>query len=295
MIWITGANGMLGSDLVPLLRDGGWDVLATDAEVDVRDSEALRVAVASKPIDWVINCCAYTAVDAAEANEAAAMAINVDGAAHVAEVATSLQARMIHISTDYVFDGQATHPRTEDEPRSPIGVYARSKAESEKRVAAAAPDSTILRTAWLYGHHGGNFVHTMLRLMEEREQISVVNDQFGSPTQTVTLCRVIRQIIRRDVHADGIYHVTSRGETSWYGFALAIRDLALERGLLSHPCEVKPIATVDYPTPARRPPYSVLSCAKIEGLLDIELPSWQSSLATFLTEAAELPKHTAVV
>lgn len=286
MIWITGAKGMLGTDLVAMLRQAGRDVLDTDMEVDVRDRAALEAAVKGRPIDWVVNCCAYTAVDQAETDEAAAFAINADGAGNVAAVAARHGARMIHISTDYVFDGRSGRPYTEDDAVSPIGVYARSKLEGEHRVVAAAPDALVMRTAWLYGAHGRNFVHTMLRLMRERESVSVVADQYGSPTWTQTLCRALAETIRQDLREGGIYHVTNTGRASWHAFALAIRDLALAEGLLARSCEVRAIPTEAYPTPARRPPFSVLDCGKISARLGLSLPHWRDSLAAFLAQPA---------
>jgi dTDP-4-dehydrorhamnose reductase len=286
MIWVTGAKGMLGSDMVAMLRAAGWEVLGSDIEIDVRDPAALQRAIAGQAIEWVINCCAYTAVDKAETDEEAAFAINADGAAHVAAAAASCGARMIHISTDYVFDGCAEHPYTESDPVSPIGVYARAKLEGEQRVVAAAPEAFILRTAWLYGEHGANFADTMLRLMREREHLSVVADQHGSPTWTRTLCRVITEMLRQDVRGGGIYHVTSSGQATWHAFAEAIRDVALREGLLTRSCDVQPVTTAAYPTAARRPPYSVLACDKIAALLAIDLPDWRESVTTFIAQRA---------
>ncbi|MBT3295053.1 MAG: dTDP-4-dehydrorhamnose reductase [Verrucomicrobia bacterium] len=286
MIWVTGSKGMLGTDLVAALKREGHAVLETDIEVDVCYPQALMNAAEGHAIDWVINCCAYTAVDKAESDETQATALNSDGAANIASVARTIGARMIHISTDYVFDGLAEQPYVETDPVSPIGVYARTKELGERRVTASAPNAFILRTAWLYGAHGGNFVYSMLRLMGERETLGVVADQEGSPTWTQTLCRVIAEMIKQDVTQGGIYHVTNRGRASWHEFAAAIHAQAIEHHLLSRPCKVNPISTEDYPTPARRPPCSVLNCRKIEALLNIQLPTWQESLAAFIAVEA---------
>ena len=284
MIWVVGARGMLGTDLVSELRDRGYDVLATDVECDVLDPEAVAAAVSGQAVDWVVNCCAYTAVDKAEDDKDAAYALNVDGAANVAEVARSLGAPMIHISTDYVFDGTSDQPYLETDSVSPVGVYACSKAEGEKAVLAASAENCILRTAWLYGQHGGNFVSTMLRLMQERDCVSVVSDQYGSPTWTRTVCSVIRDIIALRTVPGGIYHVTNQGCISWSGFACKIHEIALTEGLLSRECRVVPITTAEYPTRAPRPAYSVLSCVKVEQLLGVCLPAWQESLSLFMVE-----------
>ena len=283
MIWVVGACGMLGSDLVAMLRGAGLDVLATDAECDVRSTEALKAAAHGMAIDWVINCCAYTKVDEAEDHKTAAYALNADGPANVAEIARTLGARMIHISTDYVFDGTSHRPYLETDPVSPVGVYASSKAEGEKAVLRASPDNYVLRTAWLYGEHGRNFVHTMLQLMQERDSISVVSDQSGSPTWTKTVCRVIIDLVGRGDGPGGIYHVTSQGVTNWYDFARTIQNLAIEQELIDRPCEITPVTTADYPTAAPRPAYSVLSCQKIMALLGTQLPSWQESLAAYMS------------
>ncbi len=223
MIWVLGANGMLGRDLVATLNDAGHEVWATDIECDIRDPEALESALHKKgPVGSIVNCCAYTAVDQAEYEEAEAFALNADGPANLALLAHRAGVRLIHTSTDYVFDGSSDRPYTEDDPISPTGVYARSKAEGEARVRAYAPEAFVLRTAWLYGEHGRNFVLTMLRLMAEQTSISVVADQQGSPTWTQTVCGVIAELISRDVRGGGVYHVANQGHTSWYEFACAI-------------------------------------------------------------------------
>jgi dTDP-4-dehydrorhamnose reductase len=282
MIWVIGARGMLGTDLFLELQDRGYDVLATDVECDVLNPEALATAAGGQAIDWVVNCCAYTAVDKSEDDRDAAYVLNVDGATNVAEAARSLGARMIHISTDYVFDGTSHRPYRETDPVSPVGVYACSKAEGEKAVLSASEDNYVLRTAWLYGKHGGNFVHTMLRLMQERDSVAVVSDQYGSPTWTWTVCSAIGCIIELGKGPGGIYHVTNRGEVSWFGFARAIQSIALEAGLLSRKSDIVPLTTGEYPTRAIRPAYSVLSCAKIEQLLGVRLPAWSESLSSFI-------------
>jgi len=284
MIWVVGSGGMLGTDLLSELRDRGHDVLATDVECDVLDPKALAAAACGMTIDWVVNCSAYTAVDRAEDDRDAAYALNVDGAANVAEAARELGARLVHISTDYVFDGTSERPYLETDPVAPMGVYACSKAEGEKAVLDVCADSFVLRTAWLYGLHGSNFVQTMLRLMREREHISVVSDQYGSPTWTKTVCTVIGDLVNREAASGGIYHVTNRGETSWFEFACAIHAVALEQGLLSRACDITPIATDEYPTRAARPARSVLSCAKIEALLGVKLPDWRESLRLFIAD-----------
>lgn len=249
-VLITGAGGMLGRDLQNALA-GRPVTAATRAELDITDSEAVDDAVRGH--DVVVNCAAYTAVDAAETDEDAAYLINATGAENLARASARYGARLIQLSTDYVFAGDATTPYPEDAPLAPVSVYGRTKAAGERLASAAHPEGTIIvRTAWLYGEHGPNFAATMLRLAAERETLEVVDDQRGQPTWTVDLAAQLRRLIDSPVRR-GVFHGTASGETTWFGFARAIFEVA---GL--DPERVHPTDSGSFVRPAPRPGYSVL-------------------------------------
>ena len=239
-----------------------------------------------KSIDWIVNCAAYTAVDKAEDESELCARLNAEGPENLGRLAAAIGARVLHLSTDYVFDGSGSRPYLESDPAQPLGTYGRTKAEGEARLLSAAPDSIVLRTAWLYGRHGPNFVATMLRLMKEREEIGVVADQAGSPTWARDLSGAIAAILSRPEPPAGIYHYTNSGETSWHGFAVEIERLGREAGLLARPCRVKALSTAEYPTKTRRPAYSVLSKEKIERTFGLRPPEWRESLKAHLWELA---------
>lgn len=249
---VTGAGGLLAHDLVPALRGAGWIVTAMGRpDLDVTDPGQCLAAVEGH--DLVVNTAAYTAVDEAESDEAAAFAVNAVGAANIARACSRAGARVVHISTDYVFDGTATEPYAVDHPVAPRSAYGRTKAAGEWAVRALCSESWVLRTAWLYGAGGPNFVSTMLRLAGERETLSVVDDQTGQPTCTVDLAALILRLVAADAPY-GIHHGTSTGQTTWCGFARAVFEL---KGL--DPARVLPTTTDAFPRPARRPGWSVLS------------------------------------
>lgn len=250
-ILITGANGMLGRDLTPVLTGAGHTVTALGrGELDITDPAAVHDAVAGH--DWVVNCAAYTAVDDAETDAATAHAVNATAAGYLAEASATHGARMVQISTDYVFDGTATTPYAEDAPVNPLSVYGATKAEGERLVAEAAPDAIILRTAWLYGEHGANFVSAIVGASRSRETVSVLTDQRGQPTWTRDLAERILLVIERST-AGGIYHATNSGDASRFEFARQIFEGA---GL--DPQRVTPADPADHVRPAPRPGYSVL-------------------------------------
>lgn len=282
MIWVTGAAGMLGRELCEALAAAGYDYAATDRELDILDPVAVLAYARERRPGWIVNCAAYTAVDRAEDEEALATRLNADGPAHLAAAARDIGARLLHISTDYVFAGDGTRPYLESDPVRPLGAYGRGKALGEAAALKAEPGAVILRTAWLYGRHGPNFVATMLRLMAERESLGVVADQRGSPTWARDLAAAIVAIVGRRGFPAGVYHYTNSGEASWYEFACAIQRLGLSLGLLTRPCLIKPLATSEYPTKAARPAYSVLSKDKImaQGLRP---PAWEDSLSLYLS------------
>jgi len=247
---VTGARGMLGTDLLEALAGRDVTALGRD-DLDITEPSAVLDAVAGH--DVVLNAAAYTDVDQAESDEERARAVNAIGAGNLAAAAARHGARMVQFSTDYVFDGTATEPYPEDAPRHPLGAYGRTKAEGEERVLAALPDGAmIVRTAWLYGRNGGNFARTMLRLAAERDTVQVVTDQIGQPTWSADLARQTVRLLDAAAPA-GIYHGTNAGRTSWHGFAQAIFEVA---GL--DPARVEPTDSAQFTRPAPRPAYSVL-------------------------------------
>lgn len=282
MIWVIGCHGMLGTELCRLLAENKIDFEGTDRNVDMTDFSSLENFAAGKKIDFIINCAAYTAVDKAESDIASAEKLNVEGPRNIARLAKKIGAKMIHISTDYVFDGSATSPLTEDLSVKPVGVYGETKAAGEKAVQEETDEYYILRTAWLYGWDGKNFVYTMIRAMNTHPAVKVVNDQRGTPTFAGDLANVIIKITKKKIPY-GIYHVTDLGEITWFDFTNEIKNQAEKCGLLTNKeCKVNPCTTAEYPTPAKRPAYSVLSKEKIQSALGIKLPDWKESLKVFL-------------
>jgi len=283
-VWLIGNRGMLGSEVDRLFAGSGVSLVATDRDCDITDIQALRSVAAAHRPRWIVNCSAYTAVDKAEDESDLAFRINADGVENIGKVAAENGANVVHISTDYVFDGTKEGAYTEEDPVNPLGVYGRSKAEGERRLLQATERSFIIRTAWLYGMQGSNFAFTMLRLFRERESIRVVDDQWGSPTYAPDLAHVITGIVEGDSTAYGIYHFTNEGRTSWHEFARAILREASAAGLADGRCRIDPIPTEQYPTKARRPKNSFLSKDKIRSQLGIEVRPWEAGLRDFFGE-----------
>lgn len=282
MIWVIGCNGMLGTELCRMLKNKGIDFEGTGRSVDIADYSLLEKFAQGKNIDFIVNCAAYTAVDKAESDFDLAAKLNTDGPGNIARLAKKIGAKLIHISTDYVFGGTSTSPLTEDLTVSPLGVYGKTKAEGEKAVMEETCEYYILRTAWLYGWDGKNFVYTMIRAMNSHPSVKVVDDQKGSPTFCADLAEVILKITEKNIPY-GIYHVADLGEISWFDFASEIKRQGAKYGYVTNTgCAVNPCTTADYPTPAKRPAYSVLSKEKIQRALGIKLPGWKESLAVFM-------------
>jgi dTDP-4-dehydrorhamnose reductase len=289
--WLIGNKGMLGTELSLLLEQHTVPFIGTDREVDITDPAALQNFASSHQINWIINCAAYTAVDKAEDDTAACRLLNTTGAENIAVAAKATGARLIHISTDYVFDGTGNKPYLEDDATCPIGVYGGSKRDGEIAVVKNNPNAYILRTAWLYGKYGNNFVHTMLRLMDEREEIKVVNDQYGSPTWTFDLAQAIISLMQKvdggNTIPCGIYHYTGEGTCTWFEFAQAIYAEGKKVNRLTKPCAVKPCTSAEYPAKVKRPAYSVLDKTKIKKNLDMVIPHWETSLKKYVSLTAE--------
>jgi len=282
MIWLIGHKGMLGAAVEVLLQKRGRPYLVSDQEIDITDMDRLSEFTENKSISWIINCAAYTAVDKAEDEQALAFKINAEGPFNIAQISRDKGAKLIHISTDYVFDGTKDGAYEEDDIPHPVGIYAKSKYQGEKNIIECIDSYFMIRTAWLYGRSGQNFVHTMLRLFREKSEVNVVDDQWGSPTYAPDLAEMIINIINADSVHYGIYNFTNAGKTNWYQFALEIRDLAQKRGLLDKSVQINPISSEQYPTRAKRPLNSYLSKDKICREFKITPQPWQESLKTFI-------------
>ena len=283
MIWLIGCKGMLGTEIARQLSENKIDFVGTDIDVDITNPQALAEFVKVKDISYIINCSAYTAVDKAESDADFAKKLNEDGPRNIANLANQIHAKMIHISTDYVFDGTGNVPYTEDMPVSPIGVYGRTKAAGEFAIRQNLKEYYIIRTAWLYGWAGKNFVYTMIKAMNSHDSVKVVNDQKGTPTFAGDLANVVIQIINKDNVPYGTYHCTDLGEITWWDFTNEIKRQGIELGLITNKeCSVNPCSTDEYPTPAKRPAYSVLCKDKIQKILGITLPFWKDSLIVFM-------------
>ncbi len=268
---VTGAAGMLGQDLVPMLRARGDEVTAIDLDVDITDLAAVRACVASVRPEAIFHLAAWTDVDGAEADEPAALAVNGDGTAHVATAAAGVGATLVAVSTDYVFDGASAAGYAEDDPTGPIGAYGRTKLAGEQAALAAHPAGTrIARTAWLYGAGGANFVDTMLTLGATHDELRVVADQTGSPTWTRDLAPALIALLDQPA---GIYHTAGGGSVSWAGFAEAIFAAA---GIA---CTVRPVTTAEFGRPAPRPAWSILNVTKRGAP---RLRPWQDALRDYL-------------
>ena len=273
-ILVTGANGQLGNEMQVLARENlQHTYFFTDVqELDICDEQAVYAYVSEHKIDIIVNCAAYTAVDKAEDNVELCDKLNNIAPGYLARAAQANGAAMIQVSTDYVFDGTAHIPYTEEEPTCPASVYGSTKLAGEQNVMDHCEKAMVIRTAWLYSIYGNNFVKTMIRLGQERDSLGVIFDQIGTPTYANDLAQAIFAAINKGV-VRGIYHFSDEGVCSWYDFTVAIHRLA---GIAS--CKVKPLHTADYPAKAPRPHYSVLDKTKIKTTFGIEIPHWEESL-----------------
>jgi len=279
---VLGCNGQLGQALAtnaPIeVKYVGYGL----PELDITNSGAVQAICRDMRPTVIVNAAAYTAVDQAESEIEIATEVNVEGPRNVAVAARSIGARLIHISTDFVFDGKASVPYKPDCATNPLSVYGRTKRDGELAILDTAPDmAVVVRTAWLYSRTGNNFVKTMLRLMSERDELSVVSDQVGAPTWADSLAEVVWGFAG-NTETSGIFHWTDGGETSWYDFAVAIQEEGLSLGLLDKAIPIRPIATEDYQTAARRPPYSVLDCSATYAKLGLQLTPWRVNLNNML-------------
>lgn len=282
-VFATGSpNGQLYWELART-KPESVDWLVWPHRLDIRDAQAVTIAIREMRPDVIVNAAAYTAVDKAESEPDLAFAINQTGVAHLAEAADAVSARLVHVSTDFVFTKSSGQPFKPDATVSPVSVYGKSKLAGEQVLLEAMPDaSAIVRTAWLYSSHGNNFVKTMLRLMGEKDELGVVADQIGSPTWAHSLANALWQTVLLDV--SGTLHWTGAGVASWYDFAMAIGEEAKHIGLIDKVPQINALTTRQYPTPAQRPSYSVLALGDSWERLDIVANHWRSDLRSMLRE-----------
>jgi len=284
-VLVFGKNGQVGAQILRLLSAQGACCQGADIDdIDLTDTDRIKEFMVSANPDWVINCAAHTAVDRAQSEEQLSHTLNVAAPQAMANACAALGCGFIHYSTDYVFDGTAAMPYAEDDLGNPQSVYGKTKYAGEQAVLSVLPAAIIFRTAWVYSRNGSNFVNTMLRLAGEKSEINVVDDQTGSPTLADDLARVTVNIINKiaagDVeHQGGVFHATGKGEITWFEFCKAILELSKIDNV-----NIVPISTSDYPTPAPRPGYSVLSNKKLKDVYAEEMPQWKDSLARCLLE-----------
>jgi len=286
MIWLVGNRGMLGTEIHRRLRAYKLQHVATDLDVDIADRQALSEFSGPLALSWIVNCSAYTAVDRAEDEPEQAFRINAEGVRNLAWVARQKKSRLLHISTDYVFDGRKEGAYLETDTPNPSGIYGRSKLQGELYVRENIDSHVILRTAWLYGPDGNNFVRTMLRLFQERDEVRVVADQWGSPTLAGDLADTILKVMMRETFQYGTFHFTNEGRTNWFEFATLILELGGKHHLLDREVRLIPIKTEQYPTKAMRPANSYLSKEKIKAVFGIPVRPWQEALESFMNSLA---------
>jgi dTDP-4-dehydrorhamnose reductase len=281
-ILITGANGQLGQAIKKVAAGfPAFNFVYTDyTELDITDTAAIDSIFAAQEIHGCINCAAYTAVDKAETDEELAFKLNFEAALNLADACANYNAQLIHISTDYVFDGKSNRPYTEEDEANPDSIYGSSKLRGEAAAIGSNPATIVIRTSWLYSEFGMNFVKRMRELMQEKESLNVVFDQIGTPTYAVDLAQVILTVLSKvyDVPASygGVYHYSNEGVISWYDFAVAIRELT------NATCTVLPVTSDKYPTAAKRPAYSVFNKQKIKDTFELQIPYWRDSLQVCL-------------
>jgi len=286
MIWLIGNKGMLGSDVAAALVKTGADFISSGREVDISDRRAAEKFLASARPEWIINAAAYTDVDGAEGDKETVFRVNAEAVKNLAEVAFSRGAGFVHISTDYVFDGKNKLGYSEDDETSPLNVYGESKLKGEFYIRDILDSHYIIRTSWLYGARGKNFVLTMMNLLGQKEEIKVVSDQIGSPTYSADLAGALINIISRNEPKFGTYHFSNGASCNWYEFACAIYERGREMGLLKKEVNIVSVDTSEFPRPARRPAYSLLIKDKIKRELGINIRDWKEALGDFMRSFA---------
>ena len=283
MVWLIGSKGMLASEIAAQLNQHNIQWIGSDREVDITDRTSVEAFAQRNfvpdSLQWIINCAAYTAVDKAEDDHAMAQKLNADALINICTAAKKYGARLIHFSTDYVFDGTSSVPYIETDSANPQSVYGCTKLQGEQNIVGLLPEHYIIRTAWLYGRNGTNFVSTMLHLMNEKDSLKVVNDQRGSPTYAVDLAKAVLRIIQFDNHRYGVYHYSNEGNITWYDFACEIYRQGKRMGLIKKDCSVEPCTSSEFPQKAHRPSFSLLNKQKIKEAFSLFIPNWNESLS----------------
>ena len=288
MVWLIGSKGMLASEIAAQLNQHNIQWIGSDKEVDITEKASVDVFIqqnfASGSLQWIINCAAYTAVDKAEDDHAVAQKLNADALINICTAAKKYGTQFIHFSTDYVFDGTSSIPYIETDTTNPQSVYGCTKLQGEQNIIELLPEHYIIRTAWLYGKSGNNFVSTMLHLMNEKDSLKVVNDQRGSPTYAVDLAKAVLRIMQVDNHRYGIYHYSNEGNITWYDFSCEIYRQGKRIGLIKRACSVVPCTSSEFPQKAHRPSFSLLNKQKIKETFSLSVPNWNESLSLYLKE-----------
>lgn len=288
MIWLIGSKGMLASEIAAQLNQHNIQWIGSDKEVDITEKASVDVFIqqnfASGSLQWIINCAAYTAVDKAEDDPETAQKLNADALINICTAAKKYGTQFIHFSTDYVFDGTSSIPYIETDTTNPQSVYGCTKLQGEQNIIELLPEHYIIRTAWLYGKSGNNFVSTMLHLMNEKDSLKVVNDQRGSPTYAVDLAKAVLRIMQVDNHRYGIYHYSNEGNITWYDFSCEIYRQGKRIGLIKRACSVVPCTSSEFPQKAHRPSFSLLNKQKIKETFSLSVPNWNESLSLYLKE-----------
>lgn len=278
-ILVTGSNGQLGSEIKNISTNYKFKFLFTDVDdLDISNYSEIQQFIENKKIDFIVNCAAYTAVDKAETEKELAYLVNSNAVENLAKISKSHNIKLIHVSTDYVFDGKSCLPYKEDDITNPIGYYGFSKLEGEKKIQQHDCESIIIRTSWLYSSFGNNFLKTIIKHSTVKNELNVVFDQVGTPTYAADLAKAILEIIKSDIFIKGIYHYSNEGVCSWYDFAYEIVKLTNSK------CLINPIESKDFPTPTKRPNYSVLNKSKIKSTFHVKIPNWKESLNNCLNE-----------
>ncbi|MCL5408445.1 MAG: dTDP-4-dehydrorhamnose reductase [Candidatus Omnitrophica bacterium] len=287
MIWLIGSKGMLGKEIHEMLKKENLEFVSSDIDIDITDYEQIKKFSINKHIDWIINCAAYTAVDKAEQEESIAYKINVEGPLNLAQLANEIECKLIHFSTDYVFDGKKNEPYQETDKTNPLSVYGKTKLQGEKEIISKIKKYFIFRISWLYGIYGKNFVWTMLKLMKEKNSLTIVSDQIGATTYTYNLSENIIQMIKNNSDNFGVYLYQDNGQISWYQFAIAIKEYGIKYRLINDDIQINPIFSYQYPTLARRPLNSCFNTFKVKKELKFRINDWQHNLENFFNKILE--------
>jgi len=287
VIWVVGSKGMLAGDILEKLDESSLSYVSTDLDVDIIKPEQVESFIKNNNIKWIVNCAAYTAVDKAEQEKEKAFLVNAEGVKNLAAAASKFGAKVIHFSTDYVFKGDSETPYVETDKTSPESVYGETKLKGELFLQKVLAEHFIIRISWLYGIHGNNFVKIMLKLFAERDALNIVADQIGSPTYAKVLAENVVNLIKGGSEKYGIYHYSDEGKISWYDFAQKIKEYGKEFNLVSKNVKLTPIPTLDYPTPAKRPAFSLMSKDKAKRELKFKISSWEDNLYEFFKELSK--------